>query len=833
MATLVSPGVNVSVVDESAYGAPGAGTVPLLLVATRQDKTDPTGSEADGIAKQTKSAVAGNVIKVTSQRELTQFFGNPTFTKNGTTIVQGSETSEYGLMAAYSYLGQGSQAYVVRANLNLAQLDSTTTTPTSAYATANGLWLDTDASRYGIHEWSATNSTWENKLPTVEINATGTQATVDGNVGHTPSTAASAATNDKYLVVIHVDNETSTTAARQLSVQYFHGAGGAWELIDNALASGTASYDEHYSAPSSPAAGDIWIKTTSAGNGIDLKFFAYSSTSTAFVAKTVQGISTTQTDGAGAIGDFVAQDGSSATVLSTTTAIVGNLLLDQQANTRGTLIVREVLTGGTVGALTAPDITGQANTPTATAATGQYWHDATVNSLDVYSVNSGYAPVTPTYSTTAPTSPSAGDLWIDTTLAGNGQANERAYPKIYKRNVGNSAWVLHSNTDQTTSNGVLFADITDTKADASNSGKATTISGAPSAGVYPAGMIVINMAQSKNTVRNWNGTAWRNGASNHADGSGAFGRFAQRKVIATKMQSVAAGTDLRDPSNRFSLIAAPGYPELVDEMVTLNSDRGETAFIIVDAPMRKNPTDVINWTSNTGSATENGEDGLVTKNTYSAVYYPAGQTTEPLAGNTVTVPPSHMALYTFAYNDNISFQWFAPAGLTRGVVQNASAVGHITTENEFKAVSLTQGQRDAMYTVKLNPITTFPGQGTVIFGQKSLHSTTSALDRVNVARLVAYLRDRFDELARPFLFEINDEQTRARAKVAFERFLADILSRRGLNDFAVVCDTSNNTAARIDRNEFYVDVAIEPSKAAEFIYIPIRLVNTGTLNATN
>jgi phage tail sheath protein FI len=192
-----------------------------------------------------------------------------------------------------------------------------------------------------------------------------------------------------------------------------------------------------------------------------------------------------------------------------------------------------------------------------------------------------------------------------------------------------------------------------------------------------------------------------------------------------------------------------------------------------------------------------------------------------------------MALYTFAYNDNISFQWFAPAGLTRGVVQNASAVGHITTEGEFKAVSLTQGQRDAMYTAKLNPITTFPGQGTVIFGQKTLHTTTSALDRVNVARLVAYLRDRFDELARPFLFEVNDAQTRERAKIAFERFLADILSRRGLNDFAVVCDESNNTPARIDRNEFYVDVAIEPSKAAEFIYIPIRLVNTGTIGTTN
>ena len=183
-------------------------------------------------------------------------------------------------------------------------------------------------------------------------------------------------------------------------------------------------------------------------------------------------------------------------------------------------------------------------------------------------------------------------------------------------------------------------------------------------------------------------------------------------------------------------------------------------------------------------------------------------------------------------------RWFVvPAGITREPVVShntlAPAVGFITTEGEFKAISLTQGQRDSLYTAKVNPITTFPGQGTIVFGQKTLHATTSSLDRVNVARLVAYLRDRFDELARPFLFEINDEQTRARAKVAFERFLADILSRRGLNDFAVVCDTSNNTPARIDRNEFYVDVAIEPSKAAEFIYIPIRLVNTGTLAATN
>lgn len=834
MAVLVSPGVNVSVVDESAYGAPGSGTVPLLMIATRQDKTDPTGSEADGIAKFSKSAQAGNVVKVTSQRELTQFFGNPTFTTSGTSVVQGSETSEYGLMAAYSYLGQGNQAFCVRADLNLGQLEAKpltgTSVPTSPYTTSGGLWLDTDASKFGIHEWSATNNSWGNKIPTVEINATGAQVTIDGDTAYTPTTAASAATNDTYLVVVHVDNEIATTATRQMSIQYFHGAGGAWELIDNSLASGDATYDEHYSAPSSPAAGDIWIKTTRPGNGLSLAFFEYGST--AFGTKTVQGISTTQVDGAGAITDFVPQDGSSATALTTGTAVLGNLLLDQQANTRGTIIVREVGAGGTVKDLPSGDVLAQNDTPTATASSGQYWFDNTIDKLDIYTVNGGaYASrnSVATYSTTAPTGASANDVWVDTTLATESQANERAYPKLYQRNAANDAWVLHDNSDQTTSNGVLFADIDDTL------GGGAPITGAPSAAVYPAGMLVINMAQSKNTVRIYNSTAgqWRNGAGNHADGSGSFGRYAQRKVIATAMQSAIAGSDLRDPQYKYSLIASPNYPELVDEMVTLNSDRGETAFIVIDTPMRKNPTDVISWTNNSASASENGEDGLVTKNTYSAVYYPSGQTTEPAGGATVTVPASHMALYTIAYNDNISFQWFAPAGTTRGVVQNASAVGHITTEGEFKAISLTQGQRDAMYTAKLNPITTFPGQGTVIFGQKTLHASASSLDRVNVARLVAYLRERFDEIARPFLFEINDAQTRARAKVVFERFLADILSRRGLNDFAVVCDDTNNTAARIDRNEFYVDVAIEPSKAAEFIYVPIRLVNTGTLSNTN
>jgi phage tail sheath protein FI len=98
-----------------------------------------------------------------------------------------------------------------------------------------------------------------------------------------------------------------------------------------------------------------------------------------------------------------------------------------------------------------------------------------------------------------------------------------------------------------------------------------------------------------------------------------------------------------------------------------------------------------------------------------------------------------------------------------------------------------------------------------------------------VARLVAYLRERFDEIARPLLFEQNNDLTRDRAVLLFNGFLSDMLAKRALTDFAVVCDASNNTAIRIDRNELYIDVAIAPTKSVEFIYIPIRIVNTGTL----
>jgi len=186
-------------------------------------------------------------------------------------------------------------------------------------------------------------------------------------------------------------------------------------------------------------------------------------------------------------------------------------------------------------------------------------------------------------------------------------------------------------------------------------------------------------------------------------------------------------------------------------------------------------------------------------------------------------------LRTIALSDQVSFPWFAPAGTRRGGISNASSVGFIDSEGEFKPVSLNDGTRDTMQGAKLNPITFITGSGLVNFGQVTRARNASALDRINVARLVAYLRRQLNLLAKPFLFEPNDKITRDEIKQAAESLLLELVGQRALYDFLVVCDETNNTPSRIDRNELYLDIAIEPVKAVEFIYIPLRLKNTGEI----
>lgn len=487
-------------------------------------------------------------------------------------------------------------------------------------------------------------------------------------------------------------------------------------------------------------------------------------------------------------------------------------------------------------------------------------------------------PAGPIISATQPTVQSDGtplsngDLWINSSIT-----VLEGFPYIYRYNYTTKTWVKIDNTDHTTSNGIIFHDArwsaVGSQATAQSSGTGTWDSiqtllssnyvdtDCPDPALYPKGMLLWNLRRSGFNVKQYkvnyinvlarnamfphtNGVLvpelqttyypdrWVSVAANQPDGTGSFGHKAQRQVILQALKAtIESNQQIRDTESRvFNLIACPGYPEVIPDLVALNYDRGISAFVVGDTPARLLPdaTTLSNWGNNVNGALYDGDNGLVTTDPYLGVYYPWGYSTDNL-GNAIAVPPSHMMLRTIALSDNVSYPWFAPAGTRRGTITNASAVGYVDYQGEFQSVALNSGQRDTLAGIHVNPITYLSGIGLVAYGQYTRQLVASSLDRINVARLVIYLRRMFAQLAKPYVFEPNDKITRDELKGHADHLLLELVGQRALYDYLTVCDTSNNTPARIDRSELWLDVAIEPVKAAEFIYIPIRLENTGAI----
>ena len=524
--------------------------------------------------------------------------------------------------------------------------------------------------------------------------------------------------------------------------------------------------------------------------------------------------------------------------------------------------------------------------PSRIPAEGRLWYSSVIDEVDImvhdgetwvgyqnFEEYSNTDPNGPIVSATAPELQSeggdlvTGDLWIST-------ADIENFPQVYKFNFDLAnlpiakRWVLVDKSDQSTEDGILFADARYNTSGV-NSYEAGSIvdllssdfldTDAPDPALYPKGMLLWNLRRSGYNVkafkRDYIDTAedntrfdpgstggesmadyyphrWVTVSGNQDDGSGSFGRKAQRKIVVQALQAtVNSNQQIRDEDGRiFNLIACPGYPELIGEMVSLNYDRGLTAFVVGDTPARLTPdaTSLLAWGNNANGALEDNDVGAASFDEYMAMFYPWGFTSDNF-GNNVAVPPSHMILRTIALNDQVAYPWFAPAGVRRGGITNATAVGYVSSEGEFKSVALNTGQRDTLYETKVNPITFFTGTGLVNYGQKTRARAASALDRINVARLVIYLRRQLNALAKPYIFEPNDKITRDEIKGAVEALLLELVGQRALYDYLVVCDESNNTPSRIDRNELWIDIAIEPVKAVEFIYIPLRLKNTGEI----
>ena len=533
--------------------------------------------------------------------------------------------------------------------------------------------------------------------------------------------------------------------------------------------------------------------------------------------------------------------------------------------------------------------TADSSAPNIDPTDGTYWYYSDATTADIMIQNNGawfgYQNVTndvrgynlsntnaagPIFSVTAPTTQTDsaesplvyGDLWINTGDLEN-------YPVLsrWEQVNGEDQWVTVDNTDQTTINGILFADARWAPNGTTNpvtdpippiaTGSTPLITSdyldldAPDPELYPEGMLLWNTRRSGFNVKSFqanyfNATsfpspavlpaetnAWVTASANRADGSPNMGRHAQRYLIVQALRvAIDTSTQLREQQAQFNLIACPSYPELAPNMVVLNNDRGETAFSVVDTPLRLTPDEIVTWaTNNNGLGLATGDGNLATGDAYAAAFYPSCTTTD-LTGNVVVTAPSHMMLRTIIRSDSVAYPWFAPAGLRRGVVDNALQIGYLNaTTGEFQPLGVNQGLRDVLYSNNVNPITFIPGTGITNFGNHTLQGTATALDRINVARLVAFIRGRLEIIGNQYLFEPNDTITRSAITNQITSLMVDLVNKRGLYDYLVVCDLTNNTPATIDANELYVDIAIEPVKAVEFIYIPMRIQNTGTIAA--
>ena len=247
-----------------------------------------------------------------------------------------------------------------------------------------------------------------------------------------------------------------------------------------------------------------------------------------------------------------------------------------------------------------------------------------------------------------------------------------------------------------------------------------------------------------------------------------------------------------------------GGDSLINKAINMCEDRGD-CFVVADPTLY-----------NTAITTATDE-ALSRNSSYAAMYWPWVQIRDADLGTNVWVPPSTVVAGVYTFNDKVSHPWFAPAGLNRGGISSA-------VQAERK---LTHSNRDTLYEGNVNPIATFPGQGVCIWGQKTLQKKASALDRVNVRRLMIKLKKFIASTSRFLVFEQNNTKTRTRFLNIVNPYMEQIQSNSGLSAFRVVMDDSNNTPDLVDRNILYGQIFIQPTRTAEFIILDFTVQPTG------
>ena len=260
---------------------------------------------------------------------------------------------------------------------------------------------------------------------------------------------------------------------------------------------------------------------------------------------------------------------------------------------------------------------------------------------------------------------------------------------------------------------------------------------------------------------------------------------------------------------KFNILLTPGlynedYYSQATSIISNTQSRGDNLYIL----------DLVKYGQSVTSVTGQAKS----RNTsYAASYWPWVQVIDPDTGTQVWVPASTVMGGVFAYNDAVSDPWFAPAGINRG------GLGQVVRPER----KLAQATRDTLYTSKVNPIASFPGTGVVVYGQKTLQTRASALDRVNVRRLLIAMKSYISQIANNLVFEQNSIATRNNFLAQVNPYMEGIQQRQGLYAFKVVMDETNNTADVIDRNQLIGQIYVQPTRTAEFIYLDFNITPTG------
>jgi hypothetical protein len=312
-------------------------------------------------------------------------------------------------------------------------------------------------------------------------------------------------------------------------------------------------------------------------------------------------------------------------------------------------------------------------------------------------------------------------------------------------------------------------------------------------------------------------------------GSGSLGGAFSGGVVATtaaqNMGETITATNIQGFSNadykeafqllanqdefQFNVLLAPGLTfdntgDAVATMIATCEGRGD-AIAIIDTKLYNSTV------LNAALAAQNQSSN------YAATYYPWVQLYSSGLGKSVWAPATTVIGGVFAFNDQVGAEWFAPAGLNRGGVPSV-----LRAERK-----LSQADRDTLYAANVNPLATFPGEGVVVFGQKTLQKKSTALDRVNVRRLLIALKNYIGQVGNNLVFEQNTNVTRNRFLSQVNPYLESVVQRQGLYAYKVVMDESNNTPDVIDRNQLVGQIYIQPTKTAEFIILNFNVQPTG------